>query len=125
MLSNSATHTTLPVADLAVARTFYEGILGLVPESVAPGGVMYATGEGSRFLVFPSGGRSSGSHTQMGFTVPDIAAAVADLKGRGVVFETFDFEGFDAATSTATTGDIKAAWFSDRDGNLLSVVQFA
>jgi catechol 2,3-dioxygenase-like lactoylglutathione lyase family enzyme len=106
------------------AREFYEGVLGLVPESVNPAGVMYATGGGSRLLVFPSGGRASGTHTQIGFTVADIVAEVMALKSRGVAFETYDMPGFDPATSTATTGDIRAAWFYDRDGNLLSIVQF-
>jgi catechol 2,3-dioxygenase-like lactoylglutathione lyase family enzyme len=124
MLSTSPTHTTLPVADLERAREFYEGVLGLVPESVNPGGVMYATGGGSRLLVFPSGGRASGTHTQIGFTVADIVAEVMGLKSRGVAFETYDMPGFDAVTSTATTGNIRAAWFYDRDGNLLSIVQF-
>ncbi|MGH2464168.1 MAG: VOC family protein [Candidatus Limnocylindrales bacterium] len=125
MLSDSRTHTTLPTTDLARARTFYEGVLGLVPEFVAPGGVMYATAGDSHFLVFPSSGLASGAHTQMGFGVADVDAAVADLKGRGLVFEAYDFPGFDPTSSIATTGEIRAAWFTDPDGNLLSVVQGA
>jgi catechol 2,3-dioxygenase-like lactoylglutathione lyase family enzyme len=125
MLSDSRTHTTLPSADLARARPFYEGVLGLVPEFAAPGGVMYTTGGGTHFLVFPSGGRASGAHTQIGFAVADIGAAVAELKARGITFETYAFDGFDPAGSIATNGDIRAAWFKDPDGNLLSVVQGA
>lgn len=124
MLSTSAAHSTLPVADLERARHYYEQVLGLVPELVTPGGAMYALGPGSRLLIFPSDGRASGTHTQIGFTVPDIDAEVADLKRRGVVFETYEFPGFEVATSTATTGAVRAAWFKDPDGNLLSVVQF-
>jgi len=124
MLSNSSAHTTLPVSDLDHARTFYEGVLGLVHESVEPGGVMYLTGPGARVLIFPSRGKASGSHTQVGFVVADIDAEVAELRDRGVTFEVYDFPGFDPATLTATTGPIRAAWFQDLDGNLLSVVQF-
>ncbi len=124
MLSTSTAHTTLPVADLERARQYYEQVLGLVPEFVTPGGAMYVTGPGSRLLIFPSAGRPSGAHTQIGFTVADIDAEVADLKGRGVVFETYDFPGFDTTTSTATTDAIRVGWFKDPDGNLLSVVQF-
>ncbi len=35
------------------------------------------------------GGTASGTHTQMTWNTPDIEAAVADLKARGVVFCTF------------------------------------
>lgn len=124
MLSTSTAHTTLPVADLDRARPFYEEVLGLTPEFVTPGGAMYVTRSGSRLLIFPSPGRPSGAHTQIGFTVADIDAEVAELRSRGVVFETYDFAGFDTTTSTATTDAIRVAWFKDPDGNLLSVVQF-
>jgi catechol 2,3-dioxygenase-like lactoylglutathione lyase family enzyme len=125
MLSTSTAHTTLPVADLDRARPFYEQVLGLTPEFVTAGGVMYITGPGSRLLIFPTAGRPSGAHTQIGFTVTNIDAEVAELKRRGVVFETYDdAPGFDATTSTARTDAIRVAWFKDPDGNLLSVVQF-
>jgi len=123
MLSTNGTHTTLPVTDLDRSRAFYEQVLGLTPEFVTPGGAMYLTTPGSRLLIFPSGGRASGTHTQIGFDVADIEAEVADLKGRGVVFETYDLPGFDAATSIAVAGPVRVAWFKDPDGNLLSVVQ--
>lgn len=124
MLSTSEVHTTLPVADLDRARPFYEQVLGLTPEFVTPGGAMYVTGSGSRLLIFPSPARASGAHTQIGFTVADIDAEVAELKRRGVVFETYDFPGFDPTTTTATTDAIRVGWFKDPDGNLLSLVQF-
>ena len=38
-----------------------------------------------------SSGSATGSHTQMGITTPDIEADVAELKGRGVVFEEYDY----------------------------------
>jgi catechol 2,3-dioxygenase-like lactoylglutathione lyase family enzyme len=123
MLSTSAAHTTLPVADLDRARAFYEQVLGLTPEFVSPGGAMYVTTAGSRLLVFPSPGRASGSHTQIGFTVADIEAEVSALKDRGVGFETYDMPGFDPATSIAVADAVRVAWFKDLDGNLLSVVQ--
>jgi predicted enzyme related to lactoylglutathione lyase len=125
MLSQARTHAALPVADLGRARGFYEGILGLVPFEVTPAGVLYGTAEGTRFLVFPSSGRSSGTHTQIGFTVSDIKAEVADLKRRGVTFEAYEMPGFDRTTSIATQPTGLAAWFKDTEGNLLGIIQFA
>ncbi len=89
-----------------------------------PGGIQYGTGEGTRFLIFPSSGRSSGTHTQIGFTVTDIEAEVADLKRRGVTFEAYEMPGFDRSTSIATFPTIRSAWFKDTEGNLLGIAQF-
>ena len=68
---------------VGMGRAFYEGTLGFEPLIDQPAGVMYGSGDGTRFLVFPSGGSASGTHTQMGFTAQDIEAEVADLRSRG------------------------------------------
>jgi catechol 2,3-dioxygenase-like lactoylglutathione lyase family enzyme len=123
MLAQARSHAALPAADLDRARRFYEDTLGLVPAEVAAGGVLYGTAEGTRFLVFPSAGRASGTHTQIGFTVADIEAEVADLRRRGVTFESYAMPQFDAATSIATFPGSRSAWFRDTEGNLLGIVQ--
>ena len=123
MLPGRRTHTTLPTTDLARSRGFYEGVLGFAPTDVSPGGVTYESAEGTTFLVFPSAGRAAGTHTQMGFTVPDIEAEVRELKERGVTFETYDMAGFDPAISIASFPGLRTAWFKDPDGNLLGIVQ--
>jgi catechol 2,3-dioxygenase-like lactoylglutathione lyase family enzyme len=123
VLTDSRAYATLPAADLERARGFYEGTLGFAPASIAPGGVFYDAGDGTRFFVYPTGGRPSGSHTQMGFSVADIRREVTALKAKGVEFETYDFPGFDAATSIARTGPVASAWFRDSEGNLLGIAQ--
>lgn len=123
MLSQAQIHATIPAQDLARARTFYEEVLGLAPASVAPGGIFYEVDNGSRFLLFPSSGRASGGHTQLGFTVGDLEAEVGALRGKGVTFESYDMPQFDAATSIATFPGTRSAWFKDTEGNLLGMVQ--
>ena len=122
MLNVVRTHTTLPVKDPERAKAFYADKLGMKPARETPGGNFYETG-GSWFLLYPTQGRPSGAHTQMGFAVDDIQASVAELKERGVEFEQYDFPGFDKATSIAEMGPLHAAWFKDSEGNLLGVVQ--
>ena len=78
MLPGRRVHPTLPTSDLERSRAFYENVLGFTPWDVSPGGVTYEAGEGTRFFVFPSAGRAAGTHTQMGFTVPDIEAEVRE-----------------------------------------------
>lgn len=124
MLANATYHATLPASDFERAKAFYADKLGLTPASDVPGGAFYES-EGTRFLLFPSAGVASGTHTQLGFAVDDIAATVNELKQRGVQFEEYDFPGFDKTTSIATTGDVQSAWFKDTEGNLLGIVQLS
>ena len=123
MLSQAQIHATIPAQDLERARAFYETVLGLKPASVAPAGIFYEVDSGSRFLLFPSSGRASGGHTQLGFTVDDIEAEVGALREKGVAFESYAMPQFDAATSIATFPGTRSAWFKDTEGNLLGMVQ--
>jgi catechol 2,3-dioxygenase-like lactoylglutathione lyase family enzyme len=130
MLENSNVATRLPAKDLQRARRFYAEKLGLEPVEERPGGLLYRCGDG-KFALFESAGVSSGTHTQMGWEVEDIAAVVAELKRRGVVFEELDVPGLRTVNSIA---DVKGnypsvgngergAWFRDSEGNLLGIGQ--
>ena len=122
MLNDKKTYSTIPVTDLGAARRFYEETLGLQPEMVTEGGVMYGSG-GSQFFVYPSRTRAAG-HTQMSWLVPDIKAEVAALKGKGVKFEHYDIPGLEMVDEIAHSGpDVWTAWFKDPDGNVLGLTQ--
>jgi catechol 2,3-dioxygenase-like lactoylglutathione lyase family enzyme len=123
MLSDATVHTTLPCSNFERAKAFYAEKLGLTPAVDQPAGAFYQLSGGTRFLLFPSAGVASGSHTQMGLQVGDIESTVRDLKSRGVQFEEYDFPTFDKATSIAQTGPVRSAWFKDSEGNLIGVVQ--
>jgi catechol 2,3-dioxygenase-like lactoylglutathione lyase family enzyme len=122
-LKDFPVHATLAASDLARARAFYEQKLGFVPTSVTPGGVFYASAGGTTFLVYPSGTAGTNKATYAGWAVKDIGAVVSDLKARGVTFESYDVHGFDRASSIATFGAVRSAWFKDTEGNILGVVQ--
>jgi catechol 2,3-dioxygenase-like lactoylglutathione lyase family enzyme len=124
MLVDRPIHAALPAVDLERARRFYAEKLGLMPESDGPGGLFYRCGENTQFLVFPSQGKASGTHTQAGWMVDDIEAEVADLKARGVVFEEYDTPSLKTIEGVASTGPTRAAWFRDSEGNLLVLLQF-
>lgn len=122
MLTRCRVHTTLPTADVDRLRSWYEDVLGFSPMAIRPNAVLYETTPGSVFAISRGSVLSSGSHTQMAFTVDDVDAEVADLKGRGVVFEEYETPRTDGGI--ATIGPGRAAWFKDPDGNLLAVLQF-
>ena len=123
MLSDHRCYATLPTANLDRLRRFYEGVLGFTPERVSPAGVYYRTGDGL-FAITRSDGRASGSHTQLAFLVPDLAAEVADLRARGVRFEEYGLSGFTTVDGIASIGTGRAAWFKDPAGNLVGIIQF-
>ena len=123
MLSSARCQTALPAADHDRARRFYEETLGFIPADIQPAGARYDAAGGTSFLIFPSSGRASGSHTQIGFQVDDIAIEVAELRSRGVVFETYDMPGFDSETMIATFPTARSAWFKDTEGNLIGLVE--
>jgi catechol 2,3-dioxygenase-like lactoylglutathione lyase family enzyme len=123
MLSDARFETSLPCSDLQRAKSFYADKLGLTPTDEGPAGAFYQGRDGTRFILFPSSGSASGSHSQMGFMVADIDAEVRDLKQRGVQFEEYDFPGFDKATGIADVGGTRAAWFKDGEGNLRGLVE--
>jgi catechol 2,3-dioxygenase-like lactoylglutathione lyase family enzyme len=124
-LNTAIVKTTLPVEDLARARAFYAEKLGLRPTREFAGALLYDGNGDSGFLLFPTGGRPSGQHTQMAWFVNDIVASVAKLKSRGVHFEDYDFPGLKTNHGIADLGYEKAAWFRDSEGNLLALGQLA
>ncbi|MFF9685569.1 VOC family protein [Streptomyces sp. NPDC014623] len=123
--------TRLPAQDLERARRFYAEKLGLEPVDERPGGLLYRCGH-SEFAVFRSAGVSPGTFTQMGWQVDDIEAVVAELQGRGVVFESIDLPGFRTRggiaeiegnyPSKGASGE-RGAWFRDSEGNMLGIGQ--
>jgi catechol 2,3-dioxygenase-like lactoylglutathione lyase family enzyme len=127
----SGVATRLPAQDLNRARFFYAEKLGLEPIEERPGGLLYRCGSGF-FALFASGGSPSGTHTQMGFEVTDLRAAVEVLRSRGVVFEEYDLPGLKTVDGVAEIvgnypskggkGEL-AAWFKDSEGNLLGMGQ--
>jgi catechol 2,3-dioxygenase-like lactoylglutathione lyase family enzyme len=62
--------------------------------------------------------------TLIGWSVEDIAATVAGLSARGVVFERFEGVEQDELGVWQAPGGAKVAWFKDPDGNTISLTQF-
>lgn len=123
MLSEFPTYPTLPVADLARARRFYEEVLGFLQVGPSnPGGVMYGAKDSALF-VYQSEFAGTNKATAASFTVADLAATVGELKARGVTFEEYNFPEFKTVGGIAQTPGALAAWFKDPDGNIIGLIQ--
>jgi predicted enzyme related to lactoylglutathione lyase len=70
-------------------------------------------------------GLAARSFTTAGWNVPDIDAVVRDLAGRGVQFTRYAGMTQDELGVWTTPGGDRVAWFTDPDGNTLSLTTFA
>ncbi len=129
-LSTAHVVTKLPAQDLARARRFYHDQLGLDPVEERDGGLRYVCGS-TEFHLFASTGSPSGTSTQLGFEVADIDQVVADLRARGLWFETIDTRDLSVIDQIVTvpnnypslgTGE-RGVFFYDSEGNLLAIGQ--
>ena len=121
MLNTAPVTTMLPVSDMARARAFYEGCLGLQPGGLKPDGKFVYSVGGSTLALFPKPGGTKADHTAISFKVDDIAASIVALKRAGVVFEDYDYPGLKTVDHVCVLGAEKAAWFKDTEGNYLCI----
>ena len=123
MLANNPIIAFIPTRDAAVARTFYEGLLGLRFIShdqfalvMDANGTMLRITRVGDFTPFP--------FTILGWHVTNIDQTVADLTAKGLNFQRYNFlDQRPSGVWTAPGNAAKVAWFTDPDGNTLSLSQ--
>jgi catechol 2,3-dioxygenase-like lactoylglutathione lyase family enzyme len=122
-----ADHIVFPIllsTDLDATRSFYRDTLGLEIIREDPGDrIVFRCGGGTQLVVTLSTVGTSDSQTQLAWRVPDVRAAVADLRGRGVRIEEYQAPDPVTTDGVADMGHSWAAWFIDPSGNALAVVQ--
>ncbi|MES2093919.1 MAG: VOC family protein [Actinomycetota bacterium] len=122
MLTATMVVATIPVTDLARAKTFYGDVLGLTFLWETPAGARFRCGEVSEISLFVRPPVET-VHTLAHFEVTDVASVVRDLVATGVEFIDYA-EGPLATTGhIAQLGPARAAWFHDPDGNTLGIRQ--
>jgi catechol 2,3-dioxygenase-like lactoylglutathione lyase family enzyme len=121
MLAKSPVIAFIPTKDAAHARRFYEGLgLRFVSDDsfaivMDANGTMVRVVRVGEFTPFP--------FTLLGWQVEDIRKTAAELTGKGVTFTRYSFlEQSDDGVWTAPGGAM-VAWFTDPDGNTLSISQ--
>jgi catechol 2,3-dioxygenase-like lactoylglutathione lyase family enzyme len=123
MLNTEKAYPTVGVKDIAVARKFYEGPLGLQEVSnEGPDFVAYRT-NGSMLFVYKSDFAGTNEATGVTWIVADVEKAVKDLKARGVGFEHYDLPDTTREGDVHVSGEMKIAWFKDPDGNIHSIAE--
>ena len=123
MLQNSPMLAYIPAKDMARARRFYEQQLGFKPKSETQGGVVYEFAGGTACFMYPTPNAGTSRASQAFWQVEDIEREVSELRGKGVVFEEYDYPGLKTKDGIATAGGAKSAWFKDTEGNILAIIQ--
>lgn len=122
MLNETNAAATIAVKDLAKARKFYEGVLGLQREGGDEQGVLNYKSGNSSVVVYQSSFAGTNQATAATWTVKSVDSEVSALKAKGVSFEHYVMPGVTLKGDVHLTGKTKAAWFKDPDGNILAIV---
>ena len=128
MLQNYPLYAYIPAKDVARARKFYETKLGLKPgDQQIDGGVAYPFGDHTAAFLYEAGESAGTSKASQAFwKVKDLESEVAQLRARGVEFETYDPDeigGLTMKDGIARGGGMKAAWFKDTEGNIMALIE--
>jgi catechol 2,3-dioxygenase-like lactoylglutathione lyase family enzyme len=112
----------LATADAARARTFYTGTLGLRLVEDSPFALVFDV-MGTMLRIQKVAALTPHPFTVLGWQVDDVAAAVRELAGRGVTFNRYDGLDQDGVGIWTSPAGARIAWFSDPDGNVLSLTE--
>lgn len=128
MFQNSQAFSGFSTNDIQAAKNFYQGVLGLTI-SEEWGLVHLHLATGGEVIIYPKDDHQPATFTVLNFPVDNIDAAVDELRGKGVAFESYegdietDEKGIARGIAAKKGPDI--AWFKDPAGNILSILQNA
>jgi len=124
MLSDHPVFPILLSKDLDATRTFYRDVLGLeIARENVGDRIVFRCGGGTQLVVTHSSVGTKDTQTQLAWRVPDLPAALVDLRSRGVPIEEYTAPDPVTHDGIADMGHSWAAWFIDPSGNVLAVVQ--
>lgn len=119
MLKDKNSSAIVAVKDIAAARGFYVDTLGLEPLQDSDDMLVLKTGS-TQLVVYVSDYAGTNRANAVAWGVGDeIEAIVSALLGRGVSFEHYPEMPGEYSGGIHSSGDFKAAWFKDPDGNIL------
>jgi catechol 2,3-dioxygenase-like lactoylglutathione lyase family enzyme len=123
MLESSPIIAFVPATDLARARGFYEHTLGLRFVQQSDFACVFDA-NGTMLRITAVSTVASPGYTVLGWRVADIGAAVRAFTLNGVTFTRYDEMDQDLEGIWTTPAGDKVAWFTDPDGNNVSLTQF-
>jgi catechol 2,3-dioxygenase-like lactoylglutathione lyase family enzyme len=123
MLADFPSIPILLSTDMAASKRFYQDTLGLPLLDETEERMVFKCGGDTRLIISRSTVGTSDTQTQMVWRVPDIHAALEDLRARGVRIEEYTEPDPVTTDGIADMGHSWAAWFIDPSNNVLSVIE--
>ena len=125
-LTDAPLFASLPAHDIERAKRWYEENLGLTAIlDLGVAGQLYQSG-GIQWLIYQTPSAGTGKHTLGGWVVPDIDAAMSELRANGVTFEDYALGDQGPTTENGVARDPSggaSAWFKDSEDNILALTQ--
>jgi catechol 2,3-dioxygenase-like lactoylglutathione lyase family enzyme len=122
MLADKELKAFVPTVKPGEAKLFYRDILGLQLLSKDDYALEFnANGVLLRVIIVPE--LKPHPFTALGWNVGDMAAIIQALNKKGVFCEKYGFLEQDELGIWTAPGGAKVAWFTDPDGNVLSLTE--
>jgi len=120
-ITSAHVYPVLPAENLTRARSFYHDTLGFeVQDMPDTHQFMIRASEGTGLVVYETG-HTKAEHTVATLVVDDLVATMSELSSRGVKFEEYDLPNVKTVNGIAEMGGEQAAWFTDSEGNIISL----
>ena len=124
MLGDHSIDAMLLATDLAVAKDFYVGRIGLEILIEDDDFLTLKCGGDSRLVLTKSTTGTTEDATKACWRVDDLASELAELHSRGVEIEEYDGPGLKTVDGIADVGFALSSWIVDPDRNTLGMLQF-
>ena len=121
-----ADYPAIPIllsTDMEASKRFYQDTLGLPLLDETEERMLFKCGGDTRLIVSRSSVGTSDTQTQMVWRVPDIRAALADLRAGGVQVEEYSAPEPVTTDGIADMGHSWSAWFIDPSRNVLAIIE--
>lgn len=112
----------IATSNLNESRRFYEKVLGFCCLSEDPYALVFDLG-GSTLRIQKVESVPEVNYTVLGWEVADIRSSVDGLSKKGLQFEGYPQLDQDDLGIWSSPSGAKVAWFSDPDGNVLSLTE--
>ncbi len=128
MLPIRAAFASFSTDDIHKAKEFYGRKLGLEVRDSQMGMLEVVLGADQHVTIYPKPNHEPATFTVLNFIVPDIEAAVDDLKQMGIHMEKYPASPQMQQDAKGIARDPQGpaiAWFLDNAGNILAVIEDA
>ena len=122
MLKEKPSSAIVAVHDVDRARKFYTETLGLEPKRESMQGMITLRTGDSQLIVYESEFAGTNKANAVTWNAgDDFDEIAAQLKEQGIKFEEYPDMGMEISGGIHRSGDFKAVWFKDPDGNILNI----